>query len=598
MKFKYPIMQIAIASVFSWSVANEAMADPAGKAVSYLNIENIVFFPDNGADGNPDPGIDVTTVQTDIPATSSSANKIGVPDSGSSVLNAVANRGPLNVDQACVARPPNIPLAQEPPFAAPCPSNDTFSDVAGFPANNVARADAKVFAADGYTFPGNTCPADGEGACGIPGNTFADVTSIAEVQVNEIFEQAVSESDTVDTASFVLSQDAAVTIAFQLDWCRQAQLLDAGSPSIARAGTNANIQIRDQSTGQLVFDANASGLFPDVIDMNGVTELLPSPAGTTGLISEDVLNTPGNPACFPRPGGTIPIVINTYPGGLAPVACDAAGTACFIAEAGMEYSFTFEEGTDADSLVAPIRLDEPDIHKWYFGKQNPPFTSSNPKLPFPMATGLTLNDYLVSRIMNANFLQGLMNPAGKNEDVHPARDDHYSCYGISDTFGLPQPAFFPPGNINIETTNFGQDTARVGVARELCLSAMKNTEGSITSQGYKCYDAKSNQTGFPVVTLDDQFDDQDGPRQVQKLSRFCTPVGKNIAAPDVAEDPENPDTWDHLACYEIPRSRISPFIDVDLGDMLIQNAVNQKIVFSVEYEQRFCERAINLDLVP
>ncbi|MEE9354510.1 MAG: hypothetical protein V3U75_03000, partial [Methylococcaceae bacterium] len=62
--------------------------------------------------------------------------------------------------------------------------------------------------------------------------------------------------------------------------------------------------------------------------------------------------------------------------------------------------------------------------------------------------------------------------------------------------------------------------------------------------------------------------------------------------------PANPETWQHLACYDIPRLPINPFIDVNLGDMLIQDAVGQKIVFSTEFERRFCEPAINLDILP
>src|SRR5688572_15327792 len=70
-----------------------------GKALSYVNVNNIQFSADLG---------EVIILQADIPASSTAASKLGIPDAGSGELDTDGG-GPLNPDQACVARIGNDP---------------------------------------------------------------------------------------------------------------------------------------------------------------------------------------------------------------------------------------------------------------------------------------------------------------------------------------------------------------------------------------------------------------------------------------------------------------------------------------------------------
>jgi hypothetical protein len=95
--------------------------------------------------------------------------------------------------------------------------------------------------------------------------------------------------------------------------------------------------------------------------------------------------------------------------------------------------------------------------------------------------------------------------------------------------------------------------------------------------------------------LDDQFNiNENLPRAIRRLSRFCTPTGKNAPAPPVQET-DDPATWRHLACYEQVSTLQLPIaqqIDVRLRDQFINNAVGPGgIIFTVEGERRFCEPA-------
>ncbi len=242
------------------------------------------------------------------------------------------------------------------------------------------------------------------------------------------------------------------------------------------------------------------------------------------------------------------------------------------------------------------------IHKWYFGKQNPPFNSDNPKLPLPPIATIQVKDEFADRPnLKANFLQGLWNPARKdNGDKFGV--GHYSCYGVS--------AFGSPGKVNFETTNFGLDTAQVGVPRELCISAHKDAVGNpipaapAAEPAYLCYGASSKQDGFPQVhqieDLNLHFAQTNLPttdRSIKGLAMFCTPVGlKGNPAPNISQEVQaDPLTWMHKACYDIPdKVYPNPFIKVNLLDDFIQAAVGQDIVFSAERERRFCEPAIKL----
>ncbi len=241
------------------------------------------------------------------------------------------------------------------------------------------------------------------------------------------------------------------------------------------------------------------------------------------------------------------------------------------------------------------------VAKCYFGKQVPPITEDNPRLPNPIAR-VTLNDQFASRVTDVRFLRGLCNPAGKNEPVDPNRTDHYSCYSITDVPG--QGVFFPPSEVVFETQNFGQDKARLGSALELCIPAIKNGVGTIEGHGLKCYNVNRNeQQEFPSFTFDDQFDiAEDTPRDIKKLSRFCTPVGKDTPDPAPVET-EDPGTWAHWACYDYVASPYTVFplaerIPVNLEDMLIQDALGQDIIFTTEGERRFCEPARKLSFTP
>ena len=578
MKFK----QLAILIVFVSGLGSAipVIADGA-KAISYLAIENLLLQAE-------EPGISLTVLGQSV-ETGASAVLEGIPG---------APGGGPAVD--------TLPECIVESGPAVCPGDNFFNEVDGFPDNKLSRADAE------------TRPIE------------RAARSIAEIQLNEFGDCAGlggcnGTSFTDLTIRFSNNNPVATTVSFSAfyDYCRQGTLTaGAGAPSFARPSTEVNFTIEEvfpdgsTETRFTASSAAATQLTPPTILQQLANSFSESGPGPSNRVDEAIPQ--GEDDCFGNPpsvrltptAGGLSFNVSTNPG-VIPANCDTNANpgdgvddnlACFIAQPAdasgfPQYQVLTDENTEATAELVPGDV-EIDVYKWYFGKQNPPFNDNNPKLPVPIATNLTLNDEFGSRIMSANFLRGLMNPAGKNVDVDENRDDHLSCYGISDTFGVLQPAVFPPGDTNIETTNFGQDIARVGFPRELCVSAMKNDEGNLTNQSFKCYAASSRQSDFPVVTLDDQFDDLDGARQVNKLSRFCTPAGKNVPAPVIDEDPANPETWQHLACYDIPRLPINPFIDVNLGDMLIQDAVGQKIVFSTEFERRFCEPAINLDILP
>lgn len=244
----------------------------------------------------------------------------------------------------------------------------------------------------------------------------------------------------------------------------------------------------------------------------------------------------------------------------------------------------FGEGIVGVVTSVPI----PGPFKCYLGKQFPPFTEDNPRLPFPAIARVKLNDQFASRKTDVRFLKGLCNPAGKDAPVDTARTDHLSCYTITDAPG--QAPFFPPRRVTIETENFGEDTVRLGHAFELCVSASKNTDGGIAGTALKCYNARSAQRDFPNITLDDQFF-TDEPARIKRLSRLCTPVGIDGPAP-----PELSNTFDHLACYDIDRRFLQPFIKVDLLDRFIEDAVGQDINFTTALKHRFCEPARKLSV--
>ena len=283
-----------------------------------------------------------------------------------------------------------------------------------------------------------------------------------------------------------------------------------------------------------------------------------------------------------------PLATGARPRGTIPE--EGASTLLFLTSKNPPLRYTWAESEGPGGFGAAGDVPAPGTDgegfKWYFGKQNIPFTEDNPRLPLPIAQ-VELSDEFGSRISNFFFLKGLMNPARKN-DGQRIGSEHLSCYSVANAFG--QPPFFPPREVKIETENFGEDTVRLGSPLEVCVSAEKTfdgtTVGSINGQAYKCYNARSAQTDFPIVDLDDQFDDFDGPRELQRLSRLCTPVGKDQPAPRT-----DPSQFDHLACYELPRTRVRPQIEVGLRDMLIETALGQDIDFTVEFERRFCEQA-------
>jgi hypothetical protein len=211
-----------------------------------------------------------------------------------------------------------------------------------------------------------------------------------------------------------------------------------------------------------------------------------------------------------------------------------------------------------------------------------------------------LRDQFADRITNVNFLQGLCNPADKNDQnkAPPQPDNpsdvHLSCYSITDAPGQP---LFLRRQAEITTQNFGQDTVTISTPAELCVSARKNEEGSIIGPAWKCYNASSPQRAFPIVSLDDQFF-VDAQRDPSRLSRFCTPVGINNPDP-AEEETADPNTWQHLACYETPSVALLPNqINVNLLDQFIQSAVGQDITFTVEFERRFCEPARKIPVTP
>ena len=84
--------------------------------------------------------------------------------------------------------------------------------------------------------------------------------------------------------------------------------------------------------------------------------------------------------------------------------------------------------------------------------------------------------------------------------------------------------------------------------------------------------------------------------RIGRLSQFCTPAGKND--PDFeppTEDPEDPTTWVHLACYDIvEQSGPALPIDVNVVDQFTgPNGVTQ----TVERTQRWCERALKANVI-
>lgn len=610
MKPKALTVPIAITSTLGLAMPGSATAG-ATEALSFVDIQDIIFFPDDDNDGTPNcdiflpdgtPNLACFDIpQADIPETSSSASKLGIPDAGSSQVDPPSGRGPLNVDQACVARPPDLPAAQDPPFVDPCPNDpNTFTEVPDFPANNFARADALVRGAEGFEFPGSNCPADGEGVCGVLNNDNTDALSIAEVQLNEEGEPGVAESDSIDTFTFVLgseSGNSAVRLAFTLDWCRKAQLVNAVQPSIARASSNGNAVITDVDPDTpedgVVFDANTSGLFPAVTALNGTTELTPAPGPLTGLVSEDALGTAGNPSCFPRPGDRIPVVVHTNPLGLTPQQCDDAndptmgGTpgSCFIAQEGVEYSVNLNEGTDVDGLVfqeVPM-----EASKGYFCKQDPrAIALGEPRFP---PTPVTLTDRFGTMDVTIGATPGLcFNPANKSLDLGadlqpPVDGQHSHCYSIR---GIER----FQADLPFETDNFGPDVARVREAREVCAPMIKtlagddgefNTPddvsvGSTDGSDYKCYRASSGQTQ-PNILLADQFGLME--TEVRGLDRVCMPVLEKNGQPL-----DQPD-FDFLACYDIGATQ--PARQIIADDQFSPGGISLR----VERTELFCEPA-------
>jgi len=269
--------------------------------------------------------------------------------------------------------------------------------------------------------------------------------------------------------------------------------------------------------------------------------------------------------------------------------------ACFVAQPGVTYLGFIDSETETTA-----RLEIPPgggVYKCYFGKQNPP------GLPNPMGL-VTLSDQFGSRSyqvakLGLGLAAAFCTPAGKNEAVDPRRQDHLNCYSLVPNIP-PLPPPFIARQVQIRTENFGLDVVTLRTAADqVCVPARKNTEFQATDD-FECYAASSQQQNFSAVTLDDQFNfDENTPRPVQRLTRFCTPTGKNVPAPSVQET-DDPATWRHLACYEIPPRLlgISNQINVTVNDQFIQNFLPGGSLFTVEAERRFCEKARKISVTP
>ena len=83
---------------------------------------------------------------------------------------------------------------------------------------------------------------------------------------------------------------------------------------------------------------------------------------------------------------------------------------------------------------------------------------------------------------------------------------------------------------------------------------------------------------------------------VTKLEKFCTPVGKGVSAPDVEENPEDPTTWAHLACYSV-NELSGPELPTNVN-VVDQFTGPDRVTQTVEKPRRWCEPALKADVTP
>jgi hypothetical protein len=472
MNLKYSMVPVAFVAALGLVTAGGAIAQEGVRAHAYFALDDISFTRNDTGAAVGDSGT----------ISDSSADLNGV---GTSAIS-----DPLNALQSCVSG--DLPVVG----GAGCPAeNSLFVDIVGpWPGTvEISRGDAFITPVSGA-------------------NLALDTRNVASVQLSrnppatDLNDVGAADSRVADTrVDFTVDAATSFTLAVTPDLCVEA-VVTAGpfnpASTLARAETNATFRIftTDSATGvtTTVFSSTqADALFDRIVSAND--------PGETGKIDP---RFPAQPTCdvpsqdgdddrlAPNPAGRVSI--NTNPGGLAPAACLAPN--CFIAQPGVEYTLEIAAQTLAEARYEVLVRDF--VHKCYFGKQNPPFPAGNPRLPVPIARKFLSDQFVSNRDSNVNFLQGLCNPADKNDqdNLPPLRTDHLSCYGVTDA-SLQAPVRLPRA-VQIRTGNFGLDTVTLSPIVELCVPAGKSRNLNVPAPAptpgpaYKCYNAT-----FPVGEL-------------------------------------------------------------------------------------------------